>query len=153
MAPTPRSAKTSRVLITGTYASSLIYSIFQKENLHLSKNLPAAAPTLFSWHPESFSIQLFAVREIPPNSELPSHTATPSPPLPNERRLLRPLEYPPASAPAPRFPALILPAPKSGSKLHSKFANSPIVLISPSEKPPPGTPKEAWAHIRKSHFA
>ncbi|KAF9077558.1 hypothetical protein BDP27DRAFT_1357013 [Rhodocollybia butyracea] len=52
----------------------------------------------FSWHDDTFSVRLHAVRDIPQALKLPSHIARFSFPLPHEQRRLRPMVSLPASA-------------------------------------------------------
>ncbi|KAF9062625.1 hypothetical protein BDP27DRAFT_276534 [Rhodocollybia butyracea] len=78
---------TGRIRTNGIQALEGHYSAICKD---ISRANHSCGPnTLFSWHPDSFSVQLLAVRDIPPTPKSPSPTAQPSHPPLNALHLSR----------------------------------------------------------------
>ncbi|KAF9062595.1 hypothetical protein BDP27DRAFT_1427733 [Rhodocollybia butyracea] len=108
--------------------------------------------TSFSWHTESFSVQLIAVRDIPPNTEITISYCNKLAPASERATTLAPYEISSCICTDTGLSCFDPARSKIGDARRAKFAQDIIALTPPFEKPPPGTPKDAWVQPALRRF-
>jgi hypothetical protein len=141
-------AKIFRVLITGM---SNLLSFIPWSWLITARS--CGPNSSFSWHNDTFSVRLHAIRDIPAGTEITISYCSLLIPAAARARALAPYGITSCLCSGSSTSCFEPARSRIGDERRARFVRDrTIVVMPPFEKPDPGTPKDAWAQPAITRF-